>query len=100
MPPESTATRARLLAPAFEEFDPQGLAGERADRRAEAAQANKRLIYVYYGNKEQLFDAVRVQRVGALFDGVPFTTADLPGFAGALVDHLLATPKPRRVGTC
>jgi len=37
--------------------------------------------------------------VGALFDGVPFTTADLPGFAGALFDHLLASPKLLRLGT-
>jgi AcrR family transcriptional regulator len=99
MPPDSTATRARLLDAAFEEFAQHGLAGARVDRIAEAAQANKRLIYVYYGNKEQLFDAVRVQRVGALFDGVPFTTADLPGFAGALFDHLLASPKLLRLGT-
>ena len=37
---------------------------ERVDRIAEAAQANKRLIYVYYGSKEQLFDVVLAQRVG------------------------------------
>jgi AcrR family transcriptional regulator len=69
------------------------------DRIAETAQANKRLIYVYYGNKEQLFDAVRTQRVGALFDAVPFSAEDLPGFAGALFDHLLASPKLLRLGT-
>jgi AcrR family transcriptional regulator len=91
--------RARLLEAAFEEFAQYGLAGARVDRIAEAAQANKRLIYVYYGNKEQLFDAVRAQRVGALFDAVPFTAADLPGFAGALFDHLLASPKLLRLGT-
>jgi AcrR family transcriptional regulator len=99
MPPDSTASRARLLEAAFEEFAQYGLAGARVDRIAEAAQANKRLIYVYYGNKEQLFDAVRVERVGALFDAVPFTTDDLPGFAGALFDHLLASPKLLRLST-
>ncbi len=99
MPPDSTASRARLLEAAFEEFAQYGLAGARVDRIAEAAQANKRLIYVYYGNKEQLFDAVRAQRVGALFDAVPFTTADLPDFAGALFDHLLASPKLLRLST-
>ncbi|HEY3693673.1 MAG TPA: TetR family transcriptional regulator [Pseudonocardiaceae bacterium] len=89
--------RARLLDAAFAEFAQHGLAGARVDRIAEAAQANKGLIYVYYGNKEQLFDTVLAQRVGALFDAVPFTTADLPGFAGALFDHLLASPKLLRL---
>jgi AcrR family transcriptional regulator len=50
------SARARLLDAAFEEFAQHGLAGARVDRIAEAAQANKGLIYVYYGNKEQLFD--------------------------------------------
>src|SRR5947209_14180945 len=98
VPPDSTATKARLLDAAFEEFAQHGLAGARVDRIAEAAQANKRLIYVYYGNKEQLFDAVRTQRVGALFAAVPFTAEDLPGFAVALFDHLLASPKLLRLG--
>jgi AcrR family transcriptional regulator len=89
--------RARLLDAAFEEFAQHGLAGARVDRIAEAAQANKGLIYVYYGNKEQLFDTVLTQRVGALFDAVPFTAADLPGFAGALFDYLLASPKLLRL---
>ncbi len=98
MPPDSTATRARLLDAAFEEFAQHGLAGARVDRIAEAAQANKRLIYVYYGNKEQLFDTVLTQRVGAVFDAVPFAAEDLPDFAGALFDHLLASPKLLRLG--
>ena len=91
--------RGRLLDAAFAEFAQHGLAGARVDRIAEAAQANKGLIYVYYGNKEQLFDTVLTQRVGALFDAVPFTTADLPGFAGALFDHLLASPKLLRLNS-
>jgi AcrR family transcriptional regulator len=98
VPPDSTASRARLLAAAFEEFAQYGLAGARVNRIAEAAQANKRLIYVYYGNKGQLFNTVLTQRVGAVFDAVPFTAEDLPAFAGALFDHLLASPKLLRLG--
>ena len=94
-----SSARTRLLDAAFKEFVQHGLAGARVDRIAEAAQANKGLIYVYYGNKEQLFDTVLTQRVGALFDAVPFTTADLPTFAGALFDHLLARPQLLRLHT-
>jgi AcrR family transcriptional regulator len=97
VPPDSTATKARLLDAAFAEFAQYGLAGARVDRIAEAAQANKRLIYVYYGSKEQLFDAVLAQRVGALFDAVPFTADDLPGFVGSLFDHLAASPQLLRL---
>jgi AcrR family transcriptional regulator len=98
VPPDSTASRARLLDAAFEEFAQYGLAGARVDRIAEAARANKRLIYVYYGSKEQLFDIVLTQRLGAVFDAVPFTIEDLPGFVGALFDHLLASPTLLRLG--
>jgi AcrR family transcriptional regulator len=97
VPPDSTATKARLLDAAFAEFAQYGLAGARVDRIAEAAQANKRLIYVYYGSKEQLFDVVLAQRVGALFDAVPFTAEDLPGFVGSLFDHLAASPQLQRL---
>ena len=97
MPPDSTATKARLLDAAFAEFAQYGLAGARVDRIAEAAQANKRLIYVYYGSKEQLFDAVLAQRVGALFGAVPFSAEDLPGFVGSLFDHLAAGPQLLRL---
>ncbi|WP_217146124.1 TetR family transcriptional regulator, partial [Streptomyces sp. AC627_RSS907] len=51
MPPDSTATKARLLAAARAEFARHGVAGARVDRIAAAAKANKRLLYVYFGNK-------------------------------------------------
>jgi len=86
-----------LLDAAFAEFAQYGLAGARVDRIAEAAQANKRLIYVYYGSKEQLFDAVLAQRLGALFDAVPFAAEDLPGFVDSLFDHAVASPQLLRL---
>ncbi|MFI5617782.1 TetR family transcriptional regulator [Streptomyces sp. NPDC051567] len=99
MPPDSTATKARLLEAAFGEFAQYGLAGARIDRIAQNAEANKRLIYVYYGNKDQLFDAVLAQRLGVLADAVPFTADDLPAYAGALFDHLLDQPALLRLAT-
>jgi Tetracyclin repressor-like, C-terminal domain/Bacterial regulatory proteins, tetR family len=86
MPPDSTATKARLLDAALSEFAEHGIAGARVDRIAEQAGANKRLLYVYYGNKEQLF-------------GLPFTPDDLPGYAAALFDYLIAHPQLMRLGT-
>ena len=92
MPPDSTDTRRRLLDAAFVEFAAHGLAGARVDRIAELARANKLLIYAYYGNKEELFDTVMVRSLGVLTDAVPFSADDLPGYAGALFDHMIAHP--------
>lgn len=49
------ATRARILAAAKVEFARKGLGGARVDVIAERAQANKRMLYHYFGNKEALF---------------------------------------------
>ena len=97
MPPDSTDTKRRLLAAAFDEFARYGLAGARVDRIAELAKANKRLIYAYFGNKEQLFDTVVVDSLGVLADAVPFTADDLAGYAGDLFDHMVAHPEMVRL---
>ncbi|MFD7256518.1 TetR family transcriptional regulator [Streptomyces sp. NPDC059874] len=89
---DSSATKARLLDAAFSEFATYGIAGARVDRIAEAAQANKRLIYVYYGNKEQLFDAVLQRALETGSESVPFDADDLAGYAGAVFDHLVERP--------
>lgn len=66
MPATSTAPRLRdadksqmlILAAAMDEFAQYGYAGGRVDRIAERAEINKRLIYYYFGNKDDLFLAV------------------------------------------
>lgn len=50
--------RQRILDAARQEFAEKGLAGARVDEIAARAEANKRLIYAYYGNKEALWVAV------------------------------------------
>lgn len=55
---DADATRARILAAAKEEFATLGLGGARVDDIAARAQANKRMIYHYFGSKEDLFQAV------------------------------------------
>ena len=51
-------TRARILEAATAEFARHGLGGARVDRIALAAGANKRMLYYYFGSKEDLFLAV------------------------------------------
>jgi AcrR family transcriptional regulator len=55
---DSAATRDRILKAAKLEFAKKGLAGARVDAIAERAKINKRMLYVYFGNKEDLFLAV------------------------------------------
>ncbi|MET8756166.1 TetR family transcriptional regulator [Streptomyces sp. NPDC004667] len=90
---DSSATKARILAAAFDEFAEYGIAGARVDRIADTAGANKRMIYVYYGNKEGLFDQVLLQAVEQGAESVPFDARNLPRYAGAIFDHLTADPR-------
>ena len=50
--------QGRILAAAQEEFARHGLGGARVDRIAARAGANKRMLYYYFGNKDDLFLAV------------------------------------------
>jgi AcrR family transcriptional regulator len=54
--------RERILAAALDEFSRFGLGGARVDRIAARAGANKRMLYYYFGNKEDLFLAVLESR--------------------------------------
>jgi len=70
--PETLEPRSRdadrsqlaILASARDEFAARGLAGARMDSIAERAGLNKRLIYYYFGSKDDLFLAV-LERVYA-----------------------------------
>ena len=57
-PRSAEATKARIMAAAKSEFARLGFAGARVDEIAEKAQANKRMIYHYFGSKERLFQIV------------------------------------------
>lgn len=95
---DSAATRARILDAAIDEFTAHGLAGARIDRIAEAAEANKRSIYVYYESKERLFSTALHRVIGDVTEAVPLTVEDLPGYAGRLFDYLLTHPEAWRMG--
>ena len=97
MPRDAAATRARILDAAVAEFSAVGLAGARIDRIAEASGSNKRMIYVYFGDKEGLFEAALQGTLGELMAAVPITEDDLPGYATRLFDHVTAHPQAWRL---
>ncbi|MEE4463162.1 TetR/AcrR family transcriptional regulator, partial [Azotobacter chroococcum] len=51
-------TRQDILLAAIHEFAEQGLSGARVDAIAERTSTSKRMIYYYFGSKEQLYLAV------------------------------------------
>jgi AcrR family transcriptional regulator len=51
-------TRQRVLEAAMVEFAEKGLSGARVDEIARRSGANKRMLYHYFGNKEDLYLAV------------------------------------------
>ncbi|KDA04721.1 TetR family transcriptional regulator [Microbacterium sp. CH12i] len=55
---DAERTRAELLEVATEAFAESGYAGTRVDEIAERTQTTKRMIYYYFGGKEQLYLAV------------------------------------------
>ena len=55
---DAEATKSRILAAAKREFARYGLGGARVDEIADRARANKRMIYHYFGSKDDLFAAV------------------------------------------
>ena len=90
-------TKRRLLEAAVAEFAERGIAGARIDRIAAAAQANKALIYSYFGNKDDLFDAVFQALVVDTVHDVPIDPEDLPGYAGRLFDRNVSHPEVLRL---
>ncbi|AQT81177.1 TetR family transcriptional regulator [Mycolicibacterium litorale] len=55
---DAERTRAELLAVATEVFAESGYSGARVDVIAERTRTTKRMIYYYFGGKEQLYMAV------------------------------------------
>ena len=96
-PRNSAATKELLLSAATAEFADYGLAGARIDRIAERAGANKRLLYAYFGDKDQLFEAVLQREIGKLARETPLADGDLVAYAAARFDFMLAHPETARL---
>jgi AcrR family transcriptional regulator len=57
VPRDPAATRQRILDAAVKEFAAKGLGGARVDSIAKSANANMRMLYHYFNDKEQLYIA-------------------------------------------
>jgi TetR/AcrR family transcriptional regulator len=56
-------SRERILSAALKEFAAKGFAGARVDAIARRANINKRMLYHYFGDKEELFKAVLRRKI-------------------------------------
>ena len=63
---DAERTQQAILAAAEVEFGDKGLAGARVDAIAEQSGANKRMLYYYFGSKENLYVAVLERAYGAM----------------------------------
>ena len=63
---DAERTRRALLDAAEVEFAAKGLAGARVDVIAEESAANKRMLYYYFGSKDDLYVAVLERAYGAM----------------------------------
>ena len=95
---DSTETKRCIFEAATAEFATHGIAGARVDRIAASAGANKQLIYSYFGNKRQLFEAVVDVHLRRFMNAVPFSATDLPEWAGNAFDFFVAHPEMPQLG--
>lgn len=89
---DADATRADILRVAATEFAAKGLAGARIDEIAEKTRSSKRMIYYYFGSKEELYRAVLEQNYAGIREAeVDRHFEDLPALDAlrAHVEHTL-----------
>jgi AcrR family transcriptional regulator len=106
-PRNSALTKASILSAARLEFAERGFEGARVDAIAERAGANKRLLYHYFGNKEDLYRAVLLDAYQEIRRGERALSLDQFGPVEAMdrlvrftFRHFLANPWfPRLLGT-
>lgn len=93
----SERTRAALYAAGVAEFAAHGLAGARVDRIARNAGVDKKAIYLYFGDKRALFEAVLAHELDRLAQAVPLDPDDIPDYVGRLFDYHVEHPEYLRL---
>ena len=104
---DAAKTKAAILVAGRVEFAERGFEGARVDAIAALAGANKRLLYHYYGNKEELYRAVLLDAYQEIRRGERALSLDQFGPAEAMdrlvrftFRHFLANPWfPRLLNT-
>ncbi|EXG81094.1 TetR family transcriptional regulator [Cryptosporangium arvum] len=97
--PRGAATYQRILDVATQEFARHGIAGARVERIVAAAHTNKAQLYAYFGNKDELFDAIFFGSLERIVNVVPIGAADLADWAVRLYDEYLRRPDLIRLAT-
>ncbi|WP_067720645.1 TetR family transcriptional regulator [Nocardia yamanashiensis] len=87
------ATKARIFEAATAEFAAYGIAGARVDRIARTAQANKQLIYAYFGDKEKLFHKVLERTMLDVAGSVTTEIEDLDTWIDEHLDYHIQKPE-------
>jgi len=77
---DAAATQQRIIDAATDEFAAHGISGARVDEIAAKADVNKRMLYYYFGSKEQLFREILrrklAERVAEAAGSVELSRAD------------------------
>ncbi len=84
---DAEATKARIFEAATAEFAAYGIAGARVDRIAQHAQANKQLIYAYFGDKKKLFYKVLDKTLVEVAESVSTDITDLDKWVDEHIDY-------------
>jgi AcrR family transcriptional regulator len=94
---DAEATKARIFEAATEEFATYGIAGARVDRIAQNAQANKQLIYAYFGDKKKLFYKVLDKTLVEVAEMVSTDITDLDRWVDEHIDYHQKHPELLRL---
>jgi AcrR family transcriptional regulator len=94
---DAEATKARIFEAATAEFAAHGIAGARVDRIAQNAQANKQLIYAYFGDKRKLFYKVLDKTLVQVAEMVSTDITDLDKWVDEHIDYHREHPELLRL---
>ena len=71
------AKRQRILVAGLDVFSQAGYAGTTMDAIAEAADVSKPTLYMYFGSKEQLFEAIMLSGRDEMLEPFDLSSADM-----------------------